>query len=146
MAKFEASVMVDHPAEVVWKSLTDLSSFKKWDPYCLEARQTSTGPFGLGTTFQLRRSNTPKNPNFRVIEYETNRKVSLEFLSGPVRGTTQQFSVEAIEGKAKLTRSFDLKYSGFYKLLGPFLTGSVKRQTEADLDNTKRMLESEAKS
>jgi len=145
MTKVEASVMVDRPAEEVWKSITNLSNFKLLDPYCLDAKQTSAGPFGVGTTFQLTRSNTPKNPNFLVTEYEPNRKTSLVFTSGPVKGTTQQFSLKTVEGKTKLTRSLDMKFSGFSKLVGPFMTGSLRKQTEDDLGRTKRMLESEAK-
>jgi hypothetical protein len=70
MVKIETSGMVNCPAEDVWKFITDLSSSPKWDPCCLEARQTSAGPLEVGTTYQLRRSRTPKTPNFRVIEYE----------------------------------------------------------------------------
>jgi carbon monoxide dehydrogenase subunit G len=138
--------MVDRSAEEVWKAITDLSNFRLLDPYCLDAKQTSVGPFGVGTTLQLTRSRTPKNPNFLVTEHEPGRKTSMVFTSGPVKGTTQQFSLEAIEGKTKLTRTLDVKYSGFFKLVGPFMTGSLQRQTEEDLGRTKRMLESGAKS
>jgi carbon monoxide dehydrogenase subunit G len=145
MTKIEASVMVDRAAEEVWKAIIDFSNPKLLDPYCLDAKQTSAGPFGVGTTFRLTRSKTPKNPNFLVTEYEPNRKTSFVFTSGPVKGTTQQFSLETIEGKTKLTRTFDVKYSGLFKLVGPFMTGSLRRQGEEDLGRTKRMLESESK-
>ena len=52
--------------------------------------------------------------------------------------------MDTIEGKTRLTRAFDLRYAGFYKLVGPFLTRSVKRESVADLANMKRILESEA--
>jgi uncharacterized protein YndB with AHSA1/START domain len=146
MAKIEASVIVDRPPEEVWNAVLDLSNPKLLDPYCLEAKQTSVGPMGVGTTFQLKRSRTPKNPNFLVTELEPGRRTSFVFTSGPVKGTSQQLSVETIEGKTKLTRTLDVKYSGFYKLVGPFMAGGLQRQAEADLDHTKRMLESGAKS
>lgn len=147
MVKFEVSVMINRPAEVVWKTLTDPSSFQKLDRYCLEVKQTSAGPLGVGTTFQLKRSRTPKAPSFRVTEYDpAARKTTLEFTSGPVKGTRQQYTVETIKGKTRLTRTFDLKYAGLSKLLGPFMTGSVKREAAADLDHTKRILESEVQS
>lgn len=143
MAKFEVSVVIDRPAEEVWRTLCDPSSFQKLDRYCLEAKQTSPGPIGVGTTFQLKRSRTPKEPNFLVTEYDpAAQKTTLEFTSGPVKGTKQQFTVETVEGKTRLIRTFDLKYVGLYKLLGPFMTGSVKREAAADLDHTKHMLES----
>lgn len=139
--------MIDRPAEAVWNTLSDPSNFKKMDPYCLEAKQTSTGPLGVGTTFQLKRSRMPKEPNFLITEYDPDaRKTTLEFTSGPAKGTKQQYSVETVGGNTRLTRSFDLKYAGMYKLLGPFMTGSIKKEAAADLNHTKHMLESEAQS
>lgn len=146
MTRVEASVMVNCTAEEISKALTDLSNPKLLDPYCLDAKQTSAGPFGVGTTFQLTRSRTPKNPTFLVTEHEPGRRTSMVFTSGPVKGTTQQFSLETTEGKTKLTRTLDMKYVGFFKLVGPFMTGSLRRQTEEDLGRTKRLLESGAKS
>jgi hypothetical protein len=99
----------------------------------------------VGTTFQLTRSNVPKKPDFRVTEFEPNKKISAVFTSGPAKGTAQTFRLETVEGKTKLTRTLDVKYSGLYKLAGPFMTGSVRKQTESDLSNTKRILESGAK-
>jgi carbon monoxide dehydrogenase subunit G len=145
MVKLEMSVMIDRPAEAVWKFISDLSN-SKWDPYTLEAKQTSAGPIGVGATFQLIRSRTPKVHDLRIIEYEPPRKTTIESTSGPGKGTKQQFILEEIEGKTKLTRTMDLKYSGIYKLLGPFSTGMVKREGAADLDNIKRMVESEEQS
>jgi hypothetical protein len=138
--------MIDRPAGVVWNFIIDLSN-SKWDPYCLEARQTSAGPIGVGATFQLIRSKTPKVHDLRVIQYDPGAlKMTIESTSGPAKGTKQQFSMETIEGKTRLTRTFDLKYSGFYKLLGPFSTGMLKREATADLENIKRMVESKAQS
>ena len=145
VVKLETSVMIDRPAEEVWKFITDMPNSTKWDKYCLEAKQTSPGPLSVGTTFQLRRSRTPKNPTLRVTEYEpTARKLAFEFTSGPVNGTKQQFSVETIEGKIRLTRTIDVKYAGFYKLIGPLATGMMRREAEADLGNIKRAVESAA--
>jgi carbon monoxide dehydrogenase subunit G len=146
MTKIEASVTVDRTAEEVWKAITDFSNPRLLDPYCLSMKQTSAGPFGVGTTFQLTRSRTPKNPNFLVTEDEPGRKTSFVFTSGPVKGTTQQFMLETIEGKTKLTRTLDMKFSGLYKLVGPFMTGSLQRQAEEDLGRTKQMLESGSRS
>lgn len=146
MVKVEMSVIIDRPAEVVWKFMIDPSNNSKWDPSVLEAKQTSAGPIGVGTTFQLIRSRFPKIHNFRIIEYEPPKKAIMESTSGPVKGSTQQFSLEEIEGKTKFTYTMDLKFSGFYKLLGPFSPGMLKREGAAARDNIKRMVESEAKS
>jgi len=145
MAKVEANVIIDRPVQDVWKFITDLSTSNAVDPHILDAKQTSAGPFGVGTTVHLTRSNFPKNLDIRITEYEPNRKWSVVMTSGPVKGTTEQQWLEMVEGKTKLTYSFDPKGSGLGRLLVPFMTGSVRRTVESDLSNTKRILESEAK-
>jgi len=54
--------------------------------------------------------------------------------------------METIEGKIRLTETADWKFSGVYKLVGPFLTRMAKRESAARVGNLKRVLESEAKS
>jgi uncharacterized protein YndB with AHSA1/START domain len=144
MAKYEASVMIDRPVEEVWKFVTDLSKLPKWNTEVLEAKQTSAGPLGVGTTLQTRSSNMVAD--IKVIEYEPGRKWTNKFTSGPVKGSIETASAENVEGKTRFTRTADLKFSGVYKLLGPLLTPSLKRAYVASVSNLKRILESEAKS
>jgi uncharacterized protein YndB with AHSA1/START domain len=144
MAKFEASVMIDRPVEEVWKFVTDLSKLPKWNTEVLEAKQTSAGPIGVGATLQTRSSNMVSD--IKVVEYEPNRKCTMEFTSGPVKGTKERSSVENVEGKTRFTRTADLKFSGIYKLVGPFFTPRLKREYAGSVGNLKRILESEAKS
>jgi uncharacterized protein YndB with AHSA1/START domain len=144
MVKFEASAMVDRPVEDVWKFITDYANYPKWDPVIIELRKTSDGPLGVGATLEVRHSNMTIPE--RVIEYEPNRKFAFVVTSGPGKGTTGTFSVENIEGKTRLTETDDFKFNGFFKLVGPFLTRSVKRQAVARVGKAKQVLESEAKS
>jgi uncharacterized protein YndB with AHSA1/START domain len=143
----EASVLVDRPTEVVWSFLTSERFAKSTNPDVIAWKQTSAGSYGVGTTFQEIRSKTPKVMDFRVTEYEPNRKLSLEITSGPIKGTVVTERIEEAGGKTKFTETMVPNFSGFYKLLGPFfdrLTGSkVKRETETRVGNLKRTLESE---
>ena len=145
MVKIEESVIIDRPVEEVWKFITDLSKFPKWDNEVLEVRQTSTGPLGLGSTVEVRQKMRNMTLPQRCIEYEPNRNFSFAVTSGPGKGSTVTFSVEIIEGKTKFTKVDDLKFSGFYKLVGPFITPSMRREVVAANGNLKRILESEAK-
>jgi uncharacterized protein YndB with AHSA1/START domain len=148
MAKIEASVMIDRPIEDVWKFTSDTSKIPKWITEVLELRQTSTGPLGVGATFEFREKmrNTSMTVSSRVTECEPNRRLSFEHLSGPGKGSTITFNMDTVEGKTKFTSTNDMKFSGFYKLLGPFVTPSLRRAVISSLDNAKRILESEAKS
>jgi uncharacterized protein YndB with AHSA1/START domain len=140
MVKIEASVIIDHPIEEVWKFITDLSKYPKWSTEFLEMRQTSVGSLGVGTTVQAKGANMVEDA--RIIEYELNRKLTFEITSAPEKGTINTLSMETIEGKTGFTRTVDLKFSSFYKLVWPFVAGRVKRYGEASVGNVKRLLES----
>jgi uncharacterized protein YndB with AHSA1/START domain len=146
MAKEEFSTTIDRSVEDVWKFVMDLSNEPTWNPQVVEPKWTSTGPVGVGTTaeFKGKMGNSTKTVLMRVTEYELGRRISMEHITGPLKGTTESETFEAIEGKTRFTRRFDLKYSGFFKLLGPFVTPSMRRGAEASMGSLKRALESEA--
>lgn len=143
MTKIEASAVINRPMEDIWKFMIDLANTPKWDPGVLEAKQTSAGPIGVGTTVQTRH---PKDRvlNARVIEYVPGQKFTLEFTTGPVKGSKISYSIEEADGQksTKLTRPFDIRFSGFYKLVGPFLVRGARRESGAEIGNVKRILES----
>jgi hypothetical protein len=54
--------------------------------------------------------------------------------------------MEAVEGETRLNGSYEYKFNGFYKLVGPFMGGMLKRENAGRVGNIKRLLESEAHS
>jgi uncharacterized protein YndB with AHSA1/START domain len=147
MEKILASVVIDRPAEAVWKFTTDWSNNPKWDKNCVETKQTSAGPIGVGSTGQYRRSSFPKINDWQVVEYEPNRKFSFKFASGPMKGTVVAMTLETVEGKTRLTETDDYKIGGIYRLALPFMGGQsrAKREAEGRIGGIKRVLESESK-
>jgi uncharacterized protein YndB with AHSA1/START domain len=147
MVKAEASVMIDRPVEEVWKFIIDLSKVPTWNTSISDVRQTSTGPLGVGSTYDFKEKTMNATISMRIIEYEPNRRWSFEHTSGPSKGTILTLSVETIEGKTRLTEDHDIKLNGFYKLLRLFITSSrIRKYLVVGLGNAKRILESEAKS
>jgi len=146
MTRWQESVMIDRPVEEVWKFVTDLSKLPKWNPQVLEPRQTSAGPLGVGATaeFGAKMRNSMMTISMRITEYEPNRRFSFEHTSGPLKGTTESDSYENIEGKTRFTRTGDLKFRGFYKLVGPFVTPRWRKDVVSSLGKVKRILETEA--
>jgi hypothetical protein len=58
------------------------------------------------------------------------------------------WSIENIEGKARLTETMNYKLNGFYKLVKPFIIrkAKVEKESVTHVGNIKRILESEAQS
>ncbi len=63
-----------------------------------------------------------------------------------IRGTRESLSLENIEGKTKLNIMWELKFNGFYRLVGPLLVGRFRKSNEVMLSNVKHTLESEVRS
>ena len=146
MVKIERSILIDCPLEEVWKFKTDLSNGPKYNPDIVEVRQASSGPFGVGTTVRMIRAKTPKVLDLRVIKHELNSEVALEVISGPLKGSTLGSIFGTVEGKTRLTETYDWKFGGLYKLAGLFIGGTANRDAATLLGNVKRILESGAKS
>ncbi len=147
MVTIEANATIDRPVEDVWKFMSDFSNTPKWSPDIVEMKQTSPGSLGVGTTLLIRH---PKQSlTGRVTEYEPNRSFVFEVASGPARGTKVGYRMEGIEQNTRLTYTFDFKLEGFYRLLGPLVTGrATKRgqaEAEANVRNVKRILESKTR-
>lgn len=137
-------MVIDRSVEDVWRYINDLSRASEWDEGVIEAKQTSTGPPGVGATFQSKRRKEGII-NFRCTEFEPNRKLTLEFTNTPLHGTTESLTVESQDGKARLTWTVETKFNGSYRLIGPFLIGSFRKLSQTQVGNLKRVMESEAK-
>jgi len=142
----EVSVLIGRPVEEVWRFVTDWSNIPRMNPVVLAAKQTSSGPPGVGTTVEA--TQEPRLGNrvtrIRVVGYEPNRRLALEHVSGPLKGTRTTFLMETVEGKTRLTLTTDAKLSGFYRVLGPFVAGRARREVGAELGNARCLLETKA--
>jgi uncharacterized protein YndB with AHSA1/START domain len=142
MTKAQASVIVDRPVENVWKFVTTDGIFKA-NPEVTGWKQTSPGPFGVGTTFRETRDATPKTMDFRVTEFVPNQRLTAEITSGPIKGTVATESLESAEGKTRLTETAEYHFSGIYKLLEPFIArpGQLRKETQERVERMKRLAE-----
>ncbi len=145
MAQMEISTTIKRPVEDVWAVISNVENNPKWSSAALEAKQTSPGPIGVGTTarfvgkFLGRRIESESV----VTEFEPNRKYSFESKSGPfpIKGSN---TVEQIEGGTRVTAAFDVEPGGFFKLAEPLVMSMAKRQLQGDLDNLKDLMEANA--
>ena len=145
MARAEVSTMIKRPVEDVWAVISNVENNPKWSSFALEAKQTSPGPIGVGTTarfvgkFLGRRMESESV----ITEFEPNRKYSWESKSGPfpLKGST---AVEQIDGGTRVTGTLEAEPGGFFKLAEPLVITMAKRSFQGDLDNLKDLMEADA--
>jgi len=144
MIKLAQSVTVNRPVAEVWTFISNFENTTRWSRGVLEARQTSEGPMGVGSTLQtvVRAFGRRRTASYLVTEYEPNTAFAFEVTSG-VMTSKARFSVEPAQAEAgtRLTASGEVDAVGPYKLLAPILVRTLKRHSEDDLANLKRILE-----
>ncbi len=145
MARMDVSTTIKRPVEDVWAVMSNVENNPKWSSFALEAKQTSTGPIGVGTTarfvgkFLGRRMESESV----ITEFEPNRRYSWENKSGPfpLKGST---ALEQIDGSTRVTGTIEGEPGGFFKLAEPLVITMAKRSLKGDLDNLKDLMEANA--
>lgn len=145
MARAEVSTTIKRPVEDVWAMISNVENHPKWSSFALEAKQTSPGPIGVGTTARVvgkflgRRIESESV----ITEFEPNRKYSWEDKSGPfpLKGST---TLEQIEARTRVNATLEGEPGGFFKLAEPLVVAMAKRSFQGDLDNLKALMEADA--
>jgi mannose-6-phosphate isomerase-like protein (cupin superfamily)/uncharacterized protein YndB with AHSA1/START domain len=142
MMRIERSVKIRRPPEEVFAFVADLRNDPRWVWTLTEARKTSEGPLGVGTTFLTvarflgRRIEAPEE----VTGYEPNRRLDTEGGWGPLRYTCSRI-VEGVAGDARVTVKFEVRLGGFLGVAGPIFAPFARRQLETGLGSLKDVLE-----
>lgn len=109
----EQSIVIDRSAEEVFAFVTEPTNDPSWHTTVIEARRTSDGPVGLGTTFvgiydsQKRTLTTPAHPtNFQPIKGDFTEFVPDQFVRIHVEFTSPPRGI----GARILGPSFDLTF------------------------------------
>jgi uncharacterized protein YndB with AHSA1/START domain len=123
MLRAEARISVDRGVEEVWKLFSDGDHPERW--FVLEAgeaiRRTSEGPMKLGATFRMTGRFMGKDMDFdvRISEFEPNRRIVVEYISGPFRGSRKIYQLEpGATGKGTLiTHPSEGEFHGSWKIM-----------------------------
>ena len=145
MPKADVSTTIKRPAADVFAVISNIENVPKWTSGSLEAKQTSPGPIGVGTTthtvnkFLGRRIEN----DTEVTEFEPNRKFAWRSTSGPFPVQASATLAE-IAGDTRVNLTIEAEPGGFFKLAEPLIVSMAKRQFQSDFDNLKDLMEANA--
>lgn len=142
MPTITQSVTVNRPVQEVWDFISNFENTTRWSRGVLEAKQTSDGPLGIGSTLQtvVKAFGRRRTADYLVTEYEPNHAFAFEVTAGPMTSRAR-YLVEPAGAGTQLTASGEAEATGLYKLLAPILVRTVKRHSQDDLTNLKHTLE-----
>lgn len=143
MAQFRVSVLVNRPVDEVFAYLSDPRRDPEWSGASDEMLQIDPGePIRSGTRFRQLGSFLGRRLVFliEVTVYEENHRFGMKVVSGPFRFAGVR-TVEAEDGRTRVTFTGGGESRGFFKLAEPLLEKVAARQLKRDLAALKQVLE-----
>ncbi len=144
--RIEESVQINRPLEEVFSYVTNPESLPEWSNLVLEVRMDTEGPLQEGDRFTTvakflgRRFETP----FEVTAHEPPTHHSDRSRGGPFEQEFIYTFEETEGGTTRLTWVAEGEPGGFFRLAGPLLERVGRRQSRADLQTLKDLLEAQA--
>ena len=137
------TIEIDRPPEEVFAYLIDVSNDPAWQKGLAEARFTSPGPVGVGTTglHRAKPMGMTIEVGWQLTEHEEPSRVAWTFISGPFTGT-ESYALEPIPGGTRLTHKAELEPHGLLRFLRPLIVGMFVKQSEEAVEELKQILES----
>ena len=137
--------MIQQPLAKVFAFLANPENETQWESDLIEAKLTSAGPIGVGSTGRDLRRFMGKETvtTWQVTEFEPNQKMTFKVISGPMP-FEGMFVFETVDGGTRLVYKVQAKTSGFSRLFDPLVARFVKSQGEKQMFALKRALEVQA--
>ena len=135
MGKMTKSVEVKAPPEKVFAFLTDIEKLNEIAKGDVEFKQTSKGPWGVGTTLHWisKQSGSSMELDMEVTEFEKNKKATISTVKGSKFKLKQTCAVEPTANGTKVTyfADYTMPYSVFGKLVDRL---KVQKDMEKSID------------
>jgi uncharacterized protein YndB with AHSA1/START domain len=138
MIKIERTITIHRPVDEVFAFLSGVEHGPQYISGQREAHQTSSGPMGIGTTFDTAGTFLHKGASNEVTEYEPNARFAWKTASGAPGSTTWQLQPSGPSTRVTFTRTSEA--GGVMRFAEPVLSGMANSQVDRDLGTLKELL------
>jgi uncharacterized protein YndB with AHSA1/START domain len=141
MIQHEVTIHLNRPVEQVFAFLMDTGKLSTWQSNLIKSESLTEGPLRAGSRFrEIRRINNKEEEiQAEITALEPNRRLETRTLSRPQ--ATVSYALDPEQGGTRLRYKFVLITSGMMRLLEPVIASSIKKDTQADFETLKRLLE-----
>jgi len=143
MIRIETSTQIGRPRAEVFDFLTDVENLPKWQSGVVESRPLSEGPVRVGYRFE----ETAKVGLWKlhnvctVTDLKANERFAFEAKSSGPLDYEGSFDLQPVAGGTRLTLRGSARLKGLWRLLQPLLAGDLRKETRAELESIRRLLE-----
>lgn len=144
MIAIKTSIDIHASIDRVFAFMADFDNDVHWWREVRESRRTSEDGLGVGTTYwqKSRILGQTSESTFIITEYEENRRVSIQTLTGPLPYAAS-YIFEAGPDATRVTFSANILASGVLRLAEWVLARVLKTMTQTNFGHLKRLLEEE---
>ena len=141
----ERSISIARSSKDVFDFVSDIRNEPGWHTDVLEARLTTDGPVGRGSTFEvkLKPSMGVSGGTMTVAEYEPGRQVVFNGQIGKMRPIVTHACTPEGTG-THFVRRVEIDPPGLMKLMGPMMKSMIGKSNTGFVANLKRVLEASA--
>lgn len=143
--KIEASIDIQRPFDEVHDFLDDSDNDPLWQSTVIESRRSTGGPIAVGTVYHVKAKFLGRlwEQDWEVIEHDANEHYwKSRTVTGPLKMETEMRYIE-IDGGTRVTRSLKVDVGHFFKLAGPVVERTIRREFENDFAILKDILEND---
>lgn len=142
MITYEKSIFINRPQQEVWDFVSNPANNTQWQSSTEAAEWTSEGPPGEGSTYRtvnMLLGRTIETTS-EVTIWNPPNQFGFKVVSGPFQ-TERTLRLESQENGTQLTGTWQVKVGGFFKIAEGRLGKQVEKQSDANLDALKLLLE-----
>jgi uncharacterized protein YndB with AHSA1/START domain len=144
--RFEHTVQIGQPREMVYDFLTDVENLPRWQSGVVQSRPISSGPMTPGFQFEETAKVGPwKLRNIcTVTEMRPAQRFAFAAKSSGPLDYEGSFDLQPVAGGTRLTVSGSVRLKGLWRLLQPLLAPDLRKETRTEMANLKALLEAGA--
>lgn len=142
--KYQAKTSVNLPLDKTFTLFNDITQIQKWIPEIKSISPIEETPNQIGSRYKIVMDNQGTETEMieKVIDYQTNKGLTLEFDAGSMI-KTDQYSFTEQDGKTIITHDATAKGNSYLnRCFFAFLKGAFKKIDQKYLDNFKAFAES----
>lgn len=139
MLELSNKLEIRRPIAEVFQFLSNFENMPKWNYFVVNVKKISDGPVGINTAFRQKRKTD--NQEYKIVEYEPNKRVAIEFQPPSVK-LTMRFTLKSSHNDNDTVVVDEWKFdTGIPALFARIGITNVKAAVAENLEKLKQLLE-----
>jgi uncharacterized protein YndB with AHSA1/START domain len=145
MIRIDSSTQIARPRDEVFAYLTDVENIPHWQSGVVESRPISEGPFRVGYQFSetVKAGPWKLNALCTVTDLKPNERFAFVMTSDGPLDCEAHFDLQPVAGGTRVTVEGAARLRGIWRLLQPMMASELRKETKAELETLRRLLESD---